>query len=327
MAGSALDSVEREEIRAGIERGDSAAAIARRLGRHPTTVSREICRGGGRERYRAVRAQRRCDRNRRRPKTAKLVADRELGRIVEKGLRQGYSPGGIAAMLRAAGGATVAHETIYRALYSSTFRGIGLLPRSCLRTRRARRRRRGHKQRAGAHNGLGAGFRLIHQRPGSAVDRAEPGHWEGDLIVGSRASGSAIATLVERSSRLVMLAPLPTGHGSGAVSDALIAAFQEVPPRLRLSLTWDQGSEMRQWRSTEEALELPIYFCEPRSPWQRASNENMNRQLRFWFPKGAHITNNHPAFYDRVCHVLNHQPRRLFDWATAADRYHDYAMH
>ena len=326
MAGKALCLDEREEIRAGIERGQSAGAIARGLGRHPTTVSREIRRNGGRGFYRAFRAQKRCDRQRRRPKPFKLVTDPKLARTVERGLRQGFSPPAVAALLRAAGGPTVVHETIYRALYSRTFRGIGLLPRNCLRTRRLKRRHHNRRRHTGMGWGLGRGFRLIDERPVIAGDRGQPGHWEGDLILGSRASHSAMITLVERTSRLVMVATLPRGSGSSEVRDALIEALRQVPVSMRRTLTWDQGSEMHLWRHVEEALELPVYFCHPRSPWERGSNENANRQLRYWFRKGTDIGVHSQAEVDQVTFILNNQPRRLLGWSTSAQRYGELAM-
>jgi transposase, IS30 family len=325
MAGSALCLAEREEIRAGIEAGRSGAAIARRLRRHATTVSREIRRNGGREMYRAVRAQRRCDRCRRRPKPFKLVVDRRLGRQVEGGLRRGFSPPAVAALLREAGGQMVVHETIYRALYSPVYRGIGLLPRQCLRTRRPGRRRHDRRQRL-ASGRLGGGFRLIDERPESARDRAEAGHWEGDLLLGSRASHSAMITLVERTSRLLVVKKLPSGAGSTEARDALIEVFDGIAPHMRRTLTWDQGSEMHQWRRVEEALELPIYFCHPRSPWERGSNENANRQLRYWFRKGTDIGIHSQDDIARVTFILNNQPRRLFGWSTAARRYGELAV-
>ncbi len=325
MAGRALSLDEREEIRAGIEAGRSAASIARRLRRHPTTVSRELRRNGGRDVYRAVRAQRRCDRQRRRPKPFKLVVDPKLGRQVEGGLRRGFSPPAVAALLRASGGPTVVHETIYRALYSPVFRGVGLLPRHCLRTRRPRRRRH-DRRRAVNTRRLGGGFRLIDERPESARDRTEAGHWEGDLLLGSRASHSAMVTLVERTSRLLVVAKLPSGSGSTEVRDALIEVFGDIPSNMRRSLTWDQGSEMHQWRRVEDTLELPIYFCHPRCPWERGSNENANRQLRFWFRKGTDIGVHSQHDIDRAVFVLNNQPRRLFGWSTSARRYGELAV-
>jgi IS30 family transposase len=255
-----------------------------------------------------------------------MVADPRLGRTVERGLRHGFSPPAVAALLRATGGPTVSHETIYKALYSSTFKGIGVLPRDCLRTRRKRRLRRDRKRSTGVSWALGRGFRLIDDRPEAARDRVEAGHWEGDLILGSRPSGSAIATLVERTSRLVLLAPLPTGSGSQELRDALIETLSQVPSHLRRSLTWDQGSEMHQWRDIERELDLTIFFCHPSSPWQRGSNENVNRQLRYWFPKGTHITAHPAAYFERVTSVLNNQPRRLLGWCSSAQRYGELAV-
>jgi IS30 family transposase len=326
MARRALCLDEREEIRAGIETGLSAAAIARRLRRHSTTVSREIRRNGGRQGYRAVRAQRRCDRRRRRPKAFKLVTNPQLGRQVEAGLRRGFSPQAVAALLRAGGGATVVHETIYRALYSPVYRGVGVLPRNCLRTRRPRRRRHDRYRSGSGAWGMKRGLRLIDERPAQVRDRVEAGHWEGDLLMGGRASGSAMITLVERTSRLLITARLPDGYDCGAVRDALIAIFGPVPRGMRRSLTWDQGNEMRLWRHTEEALELPIYFCHPRSPWERGSNENTNRQLRYWFRKGSDLNAYNQTDIDRATFIINNQPRRLLAWTTSAARYRELAM-
>lgn len=326
MAGKALCLDEREEIRAGIEAGDSAAAIARRLDRHRTTISREIRRNGGRQAYRATRAQRRCDRHRRRPKPFKLVTDPQLARRVELALRRGFSPPAIAALLRASGGPTVVHETIYRALYSPVFRGIGLLPRNCLRTRRPRRRHHDRRRPSRASWRLGQGFRLIDERPEEARDRREAGHWEGDLLLGSRVSHSAMLTLVERSSRLLIVAKLPTGSGSTEVRDALIAVFGAIPTHMRRTLTWDQGAEMYQWRRVEDELALPIYFCHVSCPWERGSNENANRQLRYWFRKGTDIGVFSQTDIDGVTFILNNQPRRLLGWSSSAQRYGELAM-
>jgi IS30 family transposase len=326
MARRALRLDEREEIRAGIETGLSAAAIARRLSRHSTTVSREIRRNHGRGSYRAVRAQRRCDRRRRRPKPFKLMANPQLGRQVEAGLRRGFSPQAIAALLRARGGPTVVHETIYRALYSPVYRGVGVLPRNCLRTRRPKRRRHNRYRASSGAWGMKRGLRLIDQRPEQVRDRVEPGHWEGDLLMGSRASRSCLITLVERSSRLVIALRLPDGYDCSQIRDALITVFGPIPINMRRSLTWDQGSEMRLWRQTEAALELPIYFCHPRSPWERASNENTNRQLRYWFRKGSDISTFNQTDIDRATFIINNQPRRLLAWSTSTDRYRELAM-
>lgn len=327
MAANALCLEEREEIRAGIEAGCSAASIARGIGRHRTTVSREIRRNGGRESYRAVRAQRRCDRKRRRPKPFKLVVNSELGRQVDAGLRRGFSPPAIAALLCASGGPRVVHETIYRALYSTVFRGVSVLPRNCLRTRRRRRLHRSHNRRAGMIlRRLGRDFRLIDERPEAARDRQEPGHWEGDLLLGSRSSGSAMITLVERTSRLVMAVKLPRRSSSFEVHEALISVFAEIPLNMRKSLAWDQGMEMYLWQRVEERLELPIYFCHARSPWERGSNENANRQLRYWFPKGSDIGAHSQAELDKAVFVLNNQPRRLLAWSTSAKRYAELTM-
>lgn len=327
MPGKALCLEEREEIRAGIERRESAHEIARTLGRDPSTISREIKRNNGRSYYRAALAQRRCDRKRRRPKPFKLMANRKLGMEVEKGLRLGFSPAAIAALMRARDGERVAHETIYQALYSSTYRGISLMPHSCLRTRR-RRRHHHNRRRRNPYRSWLTSIRSISERPHTADDRQQAGHWEGDLILGTRQSGSAVITLVERTSRRLLLVPLFGGYTASAVADGLIGAFTDIPAHLRRSLTWDQGSEMSMWRHVEDDLELPIYFCHPRSPWERGSNENTNRQIRYWLPKRTHICAHPPQFYERIAYVLNNTPRRLLGWSSAEQRYRELAaMH
>lgn len=322
MAGTPLTMYEREEIRVGLAARQSCAAIARGLGRAPSTVSREVRRNTRGDHYQAVKAQRRTDRRRRRAKVPKLIADRSLAAAVERDLLQGFSPAAIAVRLARSGGPTVVHETIYQALYSKTFRGLKPLPNKCLRTRRARRRPR---TRSRATMAWRADWKLIDARPPAAAERSEPGHWEGDLIVGPHSS-SAMVTLVERVSRLTVLVRLPRTHDSFEVVAALMGAFESVPVHLRRSLTWDQGAEMTRWRHLEAVLELPVYFCHTHSPWERPSNENTNRQLRYWFPKGADLRAYDQAALDRATNVLNNQPRRLLGWDTSAQRYGELAV-
>lgn len=322
----ALVLEEREEIRAGLSRGDSCRAIAARLGRSSSTVSREVRRHGGRHRYRACEAQRRAERARRRPKTPKLVADRLLARAVSKELRQGFSPVAVSRRLAARGEPTVAAETIYQALYSKQFRGLELLPTRCLRSRRRYRRTRKARQKmAGRSNTLGE-FRSVHQRPFKFDDRSEIGHWEGDLIMGAF-NRSAVVTLVERSTRLTLLGHLAGGHSAPEVLEALKVVFAQVPRLLRRTLTWDRGREMADWPLLEDAAGLRVYFCDPSSPWQRGSNEHTNRQLRFWFPKGSDLRQFDRSHLTRVEQVLNGTPRRLHNWTTPAELYAHAAMH
>jgi IS30 family transposase len=319
MAGDALSLFEREEIRAGLERGDSCAEIARTIRRDPSTVTREVARNGGSNAYVAIDAEERARRCRARPKQPKLLADRRLAKAVSDDLHRGYSPAGVAVRLRQAGGATVSHETIYQAIYSPTFRGISMQGQHCLRTRRRRRRPR-CRERIPADRAKFGDFKLIELRPRGAADRSEPGHWEGDLIIGAR-HRSAVVTLVERTSRFTVLAAVEGSHTAPAIRAALQRAFAGVPAVMRASLTWDQGGEISHWADIEDDLGLDVYLCHPQAPWERPSNENTNRQLRFWFPKGTDLSRHSQADLDRVAHVLNTTPRRLFGWGTAAQTY------
>ncbi len=322
MPGVALRLTEREEIRAGLERGWSCRRIARELGRDPSTVSREVCRNGGRHDYRAVKADRRARRCRRRPKVLKLVADVSLARHVERELATGFSPAAIAVRLRQRGEATVVAETIYQALYSATFRGLRPLPSRCLRTRRRHRRARDYKER---RRGPFANARSIDERPAAVRDRTEAGHWEGDLLVGKQ-NRSAVITLVERTSRYLIVKRIADRNPT-TVAAALIEVFASVPPTLRRSLTWDRGFELIGWRQVEAGTAMPVFFCHPSSPWERPSNENTNRLLRFWLPKGTDLAVHAQAHLDQIAQTINAHPRRLFGWDTAADRYLRLAMH
>lgn len=325
MAGVVLCRAEREEIRACLAQGWSCASIAQVLKRAPSTISREVTRNGGRSRYRAVAAQARADRARRRPKTPKLVADRELHSRVELLLRAGYSPAAITAILRRDGGPVVVAETIYQALYSRTYRGVRLLPQDCLRTRRHRRNPYRRRQAEAVRRKALGPIKLIDQRP-DITDRAEPGHWEGDLLLGA-GGRSAVVTLIERSSRYALLGHLHDRHDAPGVAAAIISALEGVPARLRRSLTWDQGRELVwNWPPIEHALDIDIYFCHPHSPWERPSNENLNRQLRFWLPKKTNLGIHDQNGLDAITNVLNNQPRRLLAWQTAAQRYAHLAV-
>ena len=259
----------------GVAAGESQRVIAARLGRHPSTVSREIARNGSyRGRYRALAAQARAEVRARRPKTAKLAGDPVLQARVQGMLEKRWSPEQISVMLRRefAGRPEmqVSHETIYQAIY---VQGRGALRRelaASLRTGRALRRPRHHGQ--VRRRSRIKDMVMISERPAEAADRAVPGHWEGDLIIGS--GGSAIGTLVERSTRFVMLLHLPDRHDAAAVADAMTGAMSSLPALLRRSLTWDQGIEMAAHKQITMATDLDIYFCDPHSPWQRGSNEN-----------------------------------------------------
>jgi len=312
--GRYLSLTEREDIAVGRAAGLSMTAIAAQLGRPCSAVSRELRRNTGRGgQYRASFAQRRADARARRPKPAKLAVNPVLRCEVQRRLDMKWSPEQIAATLAAEFPGQdemhVSHETIYQALY---VQGRGALRRElavCLRTGRAVRRPRRQAQARRARPGRFPGMVNISARPAEAGDRAVPGHWEGDLIIGKN-SGSAIGTLVERSSRFVMLLHLPAAHDAAAVRDEMITAITGLPAALRRSMTWDQGSEMADHAQISLATGLDIYFCDPHSPWQRGSNENTNGLLRQYFPKGTDLTVHSELDLDRVADELNDRPRK-----------------
>jgi IS30 family transposase len=319
-SGRYLSVAEREEIAVGLAAGDSQAAIAERLGRSPSTVSREIRRNSrGRKAYRALAAQGQAQHRARRPKTAKLAGNAELRELVAARLEEHWSPEQVSAWLRRqfpdCPEMQVCHETIYQSIY---VQGRGALRRelsACLRTGRALRRpRRTEDERRGKIPGMV----MISERPAEVQDRAVPGHWEGDLIAGS-ASKSAIGTLVERSTRFVLLLHLPEGHRADQVAEAMTQAMGTLPGALRRSLTWDQGSEMASHARIAAATDLEIYFCDPHSPWQRGSNENTNGLLRQYFPKGTDLSVHTREDLDAVAAELNARPRKTLGWKTPAE--------
>ena len=318
VSGRYLSVAEREEIAVGVAAGEPLRVIAARLGRAPSTVSREIRRNCSyRGRYRALAAQARAEVRARRPKTAKLAGNPVLRAQVARWLEECWSPEQISVMLRRefAGqpGMQVSHETIYQSLY---VQGRGALRRelaACLRTGRALRKPR---RRPGERRRPLKGMVMISERPAEAADRAVPGHWEGDLIMG--AGNSAIGTLVERSARFVMLLHLPHGHDAAAVADAMTAAMASMPAQLRRSLTWDQGREMAAHARITLATGLAVYFCDPHSPWQRGSNENTNGLLRQYFPKGTSLAGHSREHLDAVAAQLNARPRKTLGWKTPA---------
>jgi transposase, IS30 family len=317
-SGRYLSVAEREEIAVGLAREDSLREIARRLGRPPSTVSREVRRNSrGPKAYRALAAQGHAQERARRPKTAKLAGNAELRGWVAARLKRNWSPEQVSMMLRrefpGRPEMRVSHETIYQSLY---VQGRGALRRelaACLRTGRAVRKPR----KGGERRGKIPGMVMISERPAEAADRAVPGHWEGDLIAGAR-SRSAIGTLVERSTRFVLLLHLPHGHGAGQVAEAMTQAMGTLPAVLRRSLTWDQGPEMTNHAQIAAATDLEIYFCDPHSPWQRGSNENTNGLLRQYFPKGTDLSVHTREDLDRVAAELNARPRKTLGWKTPA---------
>ncbi|HYM23551.1 MAG TPA: IS30 family transposase [Vicinamibacterales bacterium] len=307
-----LSLAEREEISRSLARGETVRAVARRLTRAPSTISREIRRHGGRGQYRATRADARAWRSARRPKARRLATKAGLRRVVFARVRADWSPEQIAAWLRMTYPADpamhVSHETIYRALY---VQARGALKQELIR--HLRRRRPLRQSRAGSrarHTWHGQGQILgavsIAARPPAVEDRAVPGHWEGDLLAGTQ--HSHIVTLVERRSRYVMLARL-AGRDSDQVVDALIRRVRRLPQGLMQSLTWDRGTEMAQHRQFSIATDVEMSFCDPRSPWQRGSNENTNGLLRQYFPKGTDLRRVSQRQLDLVAKKLNTRPR------------------
>ena len=319
-----LNSVEREEISRGIARGESDRAIGRVLGRSHTTISREINRCGGRRRYRAHVAERAAWERARRPRATKLELCPELRELVIERLGQDHSPQQISGWLRLAypdnEQMQVSHETIYRALYVQARGSLRRELTRHLRTRRQKRYARAHSNR-GQGPGRIAEMVMISERPPEVCDRAVPGHWEGDLLMGTR--DSAIATLVERQTRYCQLVALPEGTNAEPVCEALKASITTLPAQLRRSLTWDQGKEMAEHRRFSVETGVEVYFCDPRSPWQRGSNENTNGLLRQYFPKGKSLAGVTQAELDDVAHKLNGRPRQTLGFRTPAEKLTD----
>jgi IS30 family transposase len=312
-SGRRLVLEERVEIRLGLERGWSYRKIGAALGRAASTVCREVAAGGGRACYRPVSAHHRAWRAARRPKPRKL-ADPALAGEVTRLLGKLWSPQQIACHLRGGSLGYVSHETIYQSLY---VQGRGELRRElarCLRTGRAARQPRGRLERRGKI----AGMVMISDRPAEAADRAVPGHWEGDLIVGKNGK-SFIATLVERSTRYVLLAKVADSRAA-TVEAALTERAATLPAHLWRSLTWDQGHEMSGHAAFTIATGIPVYFCDPHSPWQRGSSENTNGLLRQYFPKGTSLAAHAQDHLDHVAAELNTRPRQTLNWQTPAQR-------
>jgi len=321
--GRYLSMAERDEV-AVLQSQVSVREIARQLGRSPSTISRELRRnatGGDPARYRASVAQAEADRRARRPKAAKLAARPALREYVQDKLEgdEHWSPEQIARRLRVDfpddERMRICHETIYQSLY---VQGRGALRReltACLRTGRALRKPR---RRVDARRERIKDKVMISERPAEVDDRAVPGHWEGDLIIG-RDSGSAIGTLVERTTRFTMLLHLPDDHGAVAVREAIAATIATLPAGLRRTLTWDQGIELSQHLRLTFDADLAVYFCDPHSPWQRGTNENTNGLLRQYFPKGTDLSVHGPEELARVAAGLNGRPRKTLDWKTPAE--------
>lgn len=335
-----LTQEERVEIEVGVKTQESIQSMAKRLGRAPSTIMREIDRNafsygryrarhrfgaqwhGGwdaKPRYSATGAQACAQDRARRPKPGKLALNKRLRDEVQTRLKDEHSPEQIARRLRLDfpddTEMWVSHETIYQSIY---VQGRGNLRRelhTCLRTGRALRK---PQRRADSRRGRIPNMVNISQRPPEVEDRAVPGHWEGDLIVGAE-SKSAIGTLVERTTRFAMLLHLPDDHGALAVQDAIVAKTAQLPAILRKTLTWDQGAEMANHIAIAEAAQLDIYFCDPHSPWQRGTNENTNGLLRQYFAKGTDLSVFPADYLDYVATKLNRRPRKTLGWKTPAE--------
>jgi len=312
---------EREDVSRGLSAGLSMRAIAAQLGRSPSTVSREIARNGGYDDYRASLAEQAAWERAQRPKRCKLACSKPLSRVVAKKLQSQWSPQQIAGWLKRAYPGNedqqVSHETIYRTLFIQSRGALKKELQQCLRSKRVMRRGK-----TSSLKGQGLGkipYAVpISERPASVKDRAVPGHWEGDLIAGS--NNTFIATLVERHSRYVMLAKLDNKNTQTVIS-ALIKQSKKLPNELYKSLTWDRGSELTDHQHFTLATDIKVYFCDPQSPWQRGSNENTNRLLRQYFPKGTDLSIHSQAKLNAVARQLNERPRKTLEYETPAERF------
>jgi len=317
----ALTLAEREEISRGVVAGQSIRAIAAALARAPSTVSREVNRNGGRRDYRASKADQSAWNRAHRPKRCKLVENRRLARIVANKLQLNWAPEQIAGWLKRTypddERYQVSHETIYRSLFIQARGALKKELLQHLRRKRVMRRSRHHTQKTDDHGRI-TNTVSISERPASVEDRAVPGHWEGDLISGTR--NTHIATLVERHTRYVMLAKV-NGKDTETVINALIKQAHKLPRELYKSLTWDRGSEMADHTRFTLATDINVYFCDPQSPWQRGSNENTNGLLRQYFPKGTDLSAHTQAKLNAVARQLNERPRKTLDFETPAARF------
>jgi IS30 family transposase len=317
----ALTLAEREEISRGLVGGRSLRAIAAALRRAPSTISREIGRNGGAARYRAAGADGQAWKHALRPKPCKLAVHARLRQAVATKLEMDWSPEQISGWLKRTFPRTealhVSHETIYRSLY---VQARGVLKKELLehlRTRRPIRRSR-HASAKKDQRGRIPDAVSISERPASAEDRAVPGHWEGDLLCGSK--NSFVVTLVERHSRYVLLAKV-ANRDTNSVVNALIKQARQLPDELYKSLTWDRGKELTDHKRFTLATDIAVYFCDPQSPWQRGSNENTNRLLRQYLPKGIDLAPYSQAELNKIARQLNERPRKTLDYETPAERF------
>ena len=316
---------EREEIALGIAVGRSLADIARGLERPTSTVSREVGRNGGLRRYRATRAQLATNARALRPRVRRLVTEAWLAKEVTRRLPKNHSPEQIANRLRLEHPDEphwwVSHETIYQALYLQGRGGLRAELTDALRTGRARRRAKGPNPGRGTRGKL-KDMVSISERPAEAVDRAIPGHWEGDLILG-RAGKSQIATIVERTTRFTLLVRLPEDRKAVTVRDAVAVKIVELPEHLRRSLTWDQGKEMAAHVSFSVATDVAVYFCDPHAPWQRGTNENTNGLLRQYLPRSLDFGTVTDQRLDAIAAELNERPRQTLGWMTPSEKFNE----
>jgi len=317
----ALTLAEREEISRGVVAGLSLRSIAALLGRAPSTVSREVKRNGGRRHYRANKADEAAWERAPRPKTCKLAQNRALARIVAEKLQSRWSPRQIAGWLKRTyaddENFQVSHETIYLTLFIQARGALKKELLKHLRRTRGMRRSRHHTQKTADHGRI-TDTVSIRERPAEVEDRAVPGHWEGDLLCGS--NNSQIATLVERHTRLVMLARVKS-KDTETVINALIKQAHKLPRELYKSLTWDRGTEMADHKRFSLATDIDVYFCDPQQPWQRGSNENTNGLLRQYFPKGMDLSNVHQNRLNAVARQLNERPRETLQFYSPAEKF------
>ena len=317
----ALSLTEREEISRAVVGGQSIRSIAMLLGRSPSTISREIKRNGGQDCYRASQADKAAWDRAHRPKTCKLVENRALARVVAGKLQMQWSPEQIAGWLKRTypgnGNYQVSHETIYRSLFIQARGALKKELTQHLRRTRVMRRSRHHTQKTDNHGRI-TDTVSISERPATVEDRAVPGHWEGDLLFGSK--NSQVATLVERKTRYVMLIKVDS-KDTETVINALIKHAHKLPQELYKTLTWDRGKEMADHTRFTLATDIKVYFCDPQNPWQRGSNENTNGLLRQYFPKGTDLSVHSQAKLDAVARQLNERPRKTLDYETPAERF------
>ena len=317
----ALTLAEREEISRGIVAGQSIRSMARKLGRAASTVSREVGRHGGYDEYRASVADQAAWVRAKRPKRCKLSLNGRLARLVAAKLRLEWSPQQIAGWLKISypedESYHVSHETIYRSLFVQARGALKKELIQHLRTQRTMRRSR-HGNRSGEGQGQIKDMISISERPASVEDRAVPGHWEGDLLAGSK--NTHIATLVERHTRYVMLAKVPN-KDTETVINALIKQSKKLPRELYKSLTWDRGKELSDHKRFKLATDIDVYFCDPQSPWQRGSNENTNGLLRQYFPKGTDLSVHSQAHLNKIARRLNERPRQTLGFHTPAEKF------